>query len=598
MLAQSGAGKIEYIGNNPYTYKVSNDIIEVTEMLQQGEFSVKNSSSGALKFDISALNSNIKEAYIKVYCSSVKNGGNIVSLNGEQQSVNFNNKYYYFDVTNALKSATNYLETSISYVSGGEAVFNGARTRLVVIPEGSAAEVIKDDSSEYSKTVEAKFNASSTSYLSFATRGIDDLSGFTPLTSLSNRDDFGGNSNKSYTATGKYYITKNENGRSVFVDPDGNEFYGIGISNVSQGSTANELNGIYSKYPSLGNEEALNQWGADTADELKNQLGFTESGWSSYNKLTASSDRTKNLGQIITVNLLSNYLKKKVQEDPSLKLSADGNALSCGSNILYVFERDFESYCETYMSSLKKSLPNEKYILGFASDNELPGIHKMLDAYLALDNTIAINKIPYEVACKWYANYMGTSNIDTSGITDIMRESFKEFVYDRYYKVVSKSIRKYFPDTLYFGVRNKYSSYESSGIMKATGRYCDVISINYYRVWTPESYTLTEIAEWSGKPFMITEFYAKGEDTGFGNTDGWGWTCKTQKDRAAFYQNYALKLLECKDCVGFNWFKYRDDDDSNKGLYDMNLNIYSDLADGIKEITYNVYELMDYFDEE
>jgi hypothetical protein len=39
---------------------------------------------------------------------------------------------------------------------------------------------------------------------------------------------------------------------------------------------------------------------------------------------------------------------------------------------------------------------------------------------------------------------------------------------------------------------------------------------------------------------MITEFYAKGEDSGMGNTGGAGWLVKTQKDRGTFYQNFIL----------------------------------------------------------
>src|SRR5699024_4466004 len=156
---------------------------------------------------------------------------------------------------------------------------------------------------------------------------------------------------------------------------------------------------------------------------------------------------------------------------------------------------------------------------------EIPSSHHMLDYYLALDGSVEINRYSYCVAKKWVEDYTNIRNAANIQITDMMREDFKEFVYDRYYSVVKKSCDKYFPGTLYCGVRNKYSGYQSSGIMKASGRYCDAVSINYYRVWTPDSYTLFEITEWSGKPFMVTEFYAKGADSQLANTDGWGWSC-------------------------------------------------------------------------
>lgn len=40
--------------------------------------------------------------------------------------------------------------------------------------------------------------------------------------------------------------------------------------------------------------------------------------------------------------------------------------------------------------------------------------------------------------------------------------------------------------------------------------------------WTPSSEQLTNWVKWSGKPFMITEFYAKGVDSGMPNHSGAG----------------------------------------------------------------------------
>ena len=44
--------------------------------------------------------------------------------------------------------------------------------------------------------------------------------------------------------------------------------------------------------------------------------------------------------------------------------------------------------------------------------------------------------------------------------------------------------------------------------------------------------------EWSGKPFLITEWYVKGEDSGLPNATGAGWNVPTQDDR-----NFLRKLL-------------------------------------------------------
>ena len=111
----------------------------------------------------------------------------------------------------------------------------------------------------------------------------------------------------------------------------------------------------------------------------------------------------------------------------------------------------------------------------------------------------------------------------------------------------------------------------------------------------------------SGKPVIITEWYAKGADSGLANTSGAGWLVKTQRDRGLFYENFTLGLLESKNCVGWHWFKYIDNDpadtrsdpsnrDSNKGILSNRYEPYSPLLDSMKRINERAYGLLDHFD--
>jgi hypothetical protein len=123
---------------------------------------------------------------------------------------------------------------------------------------------------------------------------------------------------------------------------------------------------------------------------------------------------------------------------------------------------------------------------------------------------------------------------------------------------------------------------------------------------------MQNIVRWSGRPFIITEWYAKGmdvqkKDPRLTNESGAGFTVKTQTDRGYFYQNYTLKLMECKGCVGFDWFKMCDNDpdnlktdlsnrNSNKGIYDNDYEPYSELICAMRAINKNCYSLIDFFD--
>jgi hypothetical protein len=98
------------------------------------------------------------------------------------------------------------------------------------------------------------------------------------------------------------------------------------------------------------------------------------------------------------------------------------------------------------------------------------------------------------------------------------------------------------------------------------------------------------------------------EESKLTNKSGAGWTVRTQSDRGKFYQNYALMLLECKGCVGFDWFKYWDNDpddknadlsniDSNKGIIDNQGCEYTELTRYMSELNNQKYSLINFFDE-
>jgi hypothetical protein len=118
----------------------------------------------------------------------------------------------------------------------------------------------------------------------------------------------------------------------------------------------------------------------------------------------------------------------------------------------------------------------------------------------------------------------------------------------------------YDPDHMYLGTRLYSSEKNVPEFMKVAGKNVDVLSINYYGAWTPSQKNMQQWTETSGRPFMITEFYTKGEDSKLGNISGADWLVKTQEDRGKAYQNFCLGLLESKNCVGWHWFKYMDND--------------------------------------
>jgi hypothetical protein len=246
------------------------------------------------------------------------------------------------------------------------------------------------------------------------------------------------------------------------------------------------------------------------------------------------------------------------------------------------------------------------------SDNELPASMAMLENSLFADT--ADSRFSYTYATAWTFIYLktGKTTITAAEITDELRREYRAMVYDRYFKVVCAALDRYAPYHQFMGCRFVNGCFEDEYVMRVAGYWCDVISYNYYGVWEPDAELIANHQKWAGKPFIITEWYAKGmdvweKDNRMTNASGAGWTVKNQDDRGKFYQNYALQLLECKGCVGFDWFQFLDNDpenlnadesnrNANKGIFDNYANEYTELTGYMNELNNQKYSLIKYFD--
>jgi hypothetical protein len=215
-----------------------------------------------------------------------------------------------------------------------------------------------------------------------------------------------------------------------------------------------------------------------------------------------------------------------------------------------------------------------------------------------------------EVAAAYLAaRHTPNDPANAAGITLHDRYQFIAFAFERYYRLVSRVIRKYDPHHLYLGSRINYhqGEFDNPWFWKMLSSYHDVVSVNYYSYWGADKRLLARWDAWSGKPILLTEWYAKAEDSpGLANTHGAGWLVHTQADRAAYYQHFALAALETPNIVGWHWFKYLDDPaeskaldnagGANKGMFDAQGRPYQVLADRARAVNREVYPLIEFFD--
>lgn len=393
-------------------------------------------------------------------------------------------------------------------------------------------------------------------------------------------DRYGGRTDRTLAKTG-FIRTQKIAGRWWLVDPEGHPMIHVGVVNVTPAAHLTE-----------GAPSA--QW-AQAATRLLQNNGFNGIGaWSATSLLRA-------VPQPVVYTVIHSFMSS-FAGTRKITRSGVGHA-AYPNDCIPVFHPDFAAYCDDYAKSLAAD-KDDPFLMGYFSDNELP--IPELDKYLALDPKDPVMGSSQQAAQAWLSARKGKA-ATAADVTEADRTAWTGYVFARYFELTTAATRKYDPHHLCLGPRLYGRSANSEAVFRAAGPYLDVIAMNYYGVWNPSLPSVAHRTEWSGKPILISEFYAKGNDSGFSNMSGAGWTVDTQRDRGLFYQTFTLGLLEAKNCIGWQWFKYMDNDptnsaadpsnrDSNKGIVTLKELPYKPLVDQMRGLNQHVYAVIDKFD--
>ena len=399
------------------------------------------------------------------------------------------------------------------------------------------------------------------SFKSLYARTIDSLeaNGYTPAEGdkVSQYDVYGGITNSGLTgatATGYFHVDTLSDGRKYLIDPLGNPFFVTAFNTINAGSTAAQRAYVTD---TLG--KTTEEYWADMTADLR-AIGVNAA-TGSFDSITNQGDNS--MSGVVGITGISGYMSSM-----SLGTSTGGQSSFMYNDTMNVFDPDFITYTDARNKVTLEKYKNNPYVIGYTSDNELPRRADMLDAYLTLDPSVIYNAFSYATAWTWFIEKTGKTLPSLSDITDEMREEFKAFVFSALFKTVSGQVAKYDVNHMYIGTRANGTNRNSEGYLRAAGAYCGMLTINMYDGLEPSGDIIEAIYKYSGKPFIVTEFYAKAQDA-YGlngdllaNQQNAGFLVPTQEDRAVYYQNYTLLLLESKYCVGWIWYRFQDNDQS------------------------------------
>ena len=392
-------------------------------------------------------------------------------------------------------------------------------------------------------------------------------------------DAFGGQPAPEPSPTG-FFRVEQRDGRWWLIDPAGGLFLSRGVNSVTP-------------VPSEGGRAALKRefgteaaWTQDTSDLLR-AAGFNTLGAWSHPRLRAVE---RPLPYTRIWNFMSAYGRRR-----GGTFSEPGHTGYPGG-CPFVFDPGFVEFCAEHAEQLAATR-DDPWLIGHFSDNELPWKRSLLENYLELP----ASDPGHRAALAWLEDRRRDRS-DRRSIDDHDRADFLEYAIGRYLETVSAAIRVHDPNHLFLGMRLHGSALRLPEVWRACGRSCDIVSVNYYHAWTPSAERMAMWLREAGRPFLVTEFYAKGADSGLANTSGAGWLVDSQADRGRFYQNFTLGLLAAPGCVGWHWHRYADNDpeskaadpsnlDSNKGLVSAGYRPWRPLIQGMTAVNLRAHGL-------
>lgn len=416
-------------------------------------------------------------------------------------------------------------------------------------------------------------------------------------------------------ATG-FFHPEQIGGRWWLITPKGDAFYAVGTDHANYNAHWCEKLG-YAPYhrncvAKYNDDEAA--WGKSTGDRLK--------AWN-FNALGCGYSKTMRDQSLPRCEFITFGAEFSSTDDIAPKEYWTG--------FPNVFSPRWEAFCQKKARRFCTPLRDDPWIIGYFLDNELewfgknhkpwglfdecskkPAGHSAKEAQITFlkaryPSIEAFNAAWKTKFASWDALRAGTDVIETSSeqaTTD--RLAFVALIADRYFKVTAAAVKAADPNHCNLGCR--FAGYAPPGLLEAAGKYCDIVTVNYYGhvdldrgITTDMPKVFAEDFQRCQRPMMITEWSFPAYDSGLPCEHGAGQRVATQAEKARCYEIYQTALMAMPFMVGSNYFMWVDEpalgisstfpEDSNYGLVDVNDNPWVELTQTATRVNARVYEI-------
>lgn len=359
------------------------------------------------------------------------------------------------------------------------------------------------------------------------------------------------------------YQAIERNGRAWIVTPKGDKLFSLGVCVVEPGESFADYDPAKPGYAAFRYYDNASDWSKDTVERLQ-RWGFNTIGaWSKADLLRVPPAPKLNFTPILHIGSSAGAPWVDMWEPATVKLMDD----VAKSQIL--------------------PLKGDNRVIGYFSDNEQgwwygalfdwgwkgkTSRHLMTSLFRARYHkswsSLCRDFVPDRVASFDELEKRGRLYLRPGGNGIKTVQAWISILADRYYSLCQSIIKKYDPHALYLG--DRYISNFYPEVAKASAKYVDVCSTNLNADWIDGTFArfyLPTLRRLTGRPIMITEYYACARENRSGNKNNSSGfpTVQTQKDRARIALVQTRALLRTPYVVGAHWFQYSDEPTFGRG---------------------------------
>ncbi len=270
-----------------------------------------------------------------------------------------------------------------------------------------------------------------------------------------------------------------------------------------------------------------------------------------------------------------------------------------------VYSPEWQTYVDSVFSRVTQ-LRENKYLLGYFVDNEggwgnlklpenLPQnafLRQIWKEYLT-DNYTSISEynLRYSTQFSSWEDLVASNNSDNISQEEIIQ--LEKLYTERYFRIISETLKKYDPNHLYLGCRFT-RKLKPNYILQIAGKYCDAISVNVYS-YEPIKEEMDAWHQMTGKPILIGEHQAALNSP---RQLPLRWQTFTEEERFDYFVNYVKVWASMPYSLGCHWYQYADQDITGRvsngenqiiGFVDITDQPYTKMIEAVQFNSQNMY---------